>query len=194
MIQVEVLISALVIGFNVPASKSVKDSAAQKHVELHLESVIYRLIETVRKKTSALLKPTIESRTLGEGLVSEVFTIRLSRKAQTVVAGTKCGNGTISKNDNVRVIRGSKREVVFDGKLSYTRTLRSVAHLVMSRIEVTRAAGLIIGKISTLKHLKKEVDEIRKGMDCGISLDGFDDIKEGDEIVTYKTFEVPREL
>jgi len=45
-----------------------------------------------------------------------------------------------------------------------------------------------------LKHLKKEVDEIRKGMDCGISLDGFDDIKEGDEIVTFKTFEVPREL
>jgi len=53
---------------------------------------------------------------------------------------------------------------------------------------------LIPGKISTLKHLKKEVDEIRKGMDCGISLDGFDDIKEGDEIVTFKTFEVPREL
>ena len=113
------------IGFNVPASKSVRDSAAQKHVECHLESVIYRLIETVRKKTSALLKPTIESRTLGEGLVSEVFTIRLSRKAQTVVAGTKCGNGTISKNDQVRVIRGPKRDVVFEGEFGRVDWVRS---------------------------------------------------------------------
>jgi translation initiation factor IF-2 len=48
--------------------------------------------------------------------------------------------------------------------------------------------------ITTLKHLKTEVDEVRKGMECGIQLEGFDGMQEGDEIVTFKTFEVPRKL
>jgi translation initiation factor IF-2 len=42
--------------------------------------------------------------------------------------------------------------------------------------------------------LKRDVDEIRKGMECGIAFEGFDDVLEGDEIVTFKTFEVAREL
>lgn len=45
-----------------------------------------------------------------------------------------------------------------------------------------------------LKHLKTEVDEVRKGMECGIQFEGFNDVKEGDEIVTFRTFEVPRKL
>lgn len=50
------------------------------------------------------------------------------------------------------------------------------------------------GAIDTLKHLKKDVTEVRKGTDCGISFVGWNDIKEGDEIVTFTTFEVPRQL
>lgn len=64
-----------------------------------------------------------------------MFTIRLSRKAQTVVAGTKCGNGTISKNDQVRVIRGPKRDIVFDGEsfiLSATGNLGKGSMMVVN--------------------------------------------------------------
>lgn len=50
------------------------------------------------------------------------------------------------------------------------------------------------GSIETLKHLKKDVQEVRKGMECGIALEGFVDIREGDEVVTFVKVEVPREL
>ena len=50
------------------------------------------------------------------------------------------------------------------------------------------------GVISTLKHLKKDVKEVRKGTECGIGLEGFTDIREGDEIVTFTTVDVPRTL
>jgi translation initiation factor IF-2 len=42
--------------------------------------------------------------------------------------------------------------------------------------------------------VKKDVTEMGKGRECGIALKDFNDIKEGDEIVTFTTFEVAREL
>ena len=51
-----------------------------------------------------------------------------------------------------------------------------------------------IGTIETLKHLKKDVDEIRKGMDCGIAFEGFTDLRPGDEVVSFSKIEVPRTL
>jgi translation initiation factor IF-2 len=50
------------------------------------------------------------------------------------------------------------------------------------------------GKLDTLKHVKTDVNEVRKGTQCGLSIHGFDDVKEGDEIVTFTSFEKPREL
>lgn len=50
------------------------------------------------------------------------------------------------------------------------------------------------GTIDTLKHLKKDVTEIRKGTECGIGLADFSDVKAGDEIVTFNKIEVPRTL
>jgi len=168
----------MVIGFNVPCAKSIRTSATQKHVDLHLESVIYRLIETVRKKTAALLPPTIESRTIGEGTVGEVFTIKLPKRQTQTVAGARCTNGTFSIHDKIRILRGAKRDVVFEGEWT----------------EGSMRASLTSGPIKTLKHLKRDVDEIRKGMECGIAFEGFDDVLAGDEVVTFKTFEVAREL
>ena len=84
---------------------------------LHLESVIYRLIETVRDRVAALLPPIIETRVNGEATVLQVFTIAIKgQKEGQIVAGCRIGNGVIGKNDTVRVIRGDKRDVVFEGE------------------------------------------------------------------------------
>ncbi len=42
--------------------------------------------------------------------------------------------------------------------------------------------------------MKKDVDAVRKGSECGVSLNGFNDIRAGDELVSFTTFEVAREL
>lgn len=43
------------------------------------------------------------------------------------------------------------------------------------------------GKISSLKHVKENVTEIKKGYECGIGIESFKDIQEGDLIEAYKT-------
>lgn len=49
-------------------------------------------------------------------------------------------------------------------------------------------------KISSLKRFKEDVKEVTAGYECGIGLDGFDDMKVGDIIEAYKRVKVARKL
>ena len=102
--------------------KEVQQEAIRSGVDIHLESVIYRLIETVRKKTAALLPPKIESRILGEAKVLQLFPVNVKgQKKAMIVAGCRVGNGTISKGEKVRILRGTQREQVFEGESLHRR-------------------------------------------------------------------------
>ncbi|MBN1326501.1 MAG: translation initiation factor IF-2 [Candidatus Cloacimonetes bacterium] len=50
------------------------------------------------------------------------------------------------------------------------------------------------GKLSSLKHYAEEVKEVKAGSDCGISLENFNDLKEGDIIENYLIEEVERKM
>ncbi|MCW2950567.1 MAG: Translation initiation factor 2, partial [Thermoleophilia bacterium] len=50
------------------------------------------------------------------------------------------------------------------------------------------------GVVDTLKRFKDDVREVATGFECGISLDGYDDVKEGDTIETYVIEQVERDL
>ncbi len=43
-------------------------------------------------------------------------------------------------------------------------------------------AVLFEGKISTLKRFKDDAKEVEKGLECGISFDGFNDVAVGDQL------------
>jgi len=49
-------------------------------------------------------------------------------------------------------------------------------------------------KIASLKRGKDDAREVREGLECGIRLDGFDDVKEGDILEAIKIEEVKRTL
>ena len=54
------------------------------------------------------------------------------------------------------------------------------------KIRVTRnGAKVFEGEVSSLKHEKDDVKEVRQGFDCGISLKGYNDIVEGDILECY---------
>lgn len=56
--------------------------------------------------------------------------------------------------------------------------------------------GIIIAsddKVSTLQREKDSVKEVKKGYECGITLEKFNDFKEGDIIEVYEMIEVPHE-
>ncbi len=66
---------------------------------------------------------------------------------------------------------------VLDGKITRHADVR-----VMRGQEIIHQ-----GRISSLKRVKESVTEVSKGLECGISLEGFKDIQEGDVIVAFVT-------
>jgi translation initiation factor IF-2 len=50
------------------------------------------------------------------------------------------------------------------------------------------------GRISSLRRFKDDVREVAEGFECGIGIENFNDIKEGDVIEAYEVREVAREL
>jgi translation initiation factor IF-2 len=55
-----------------------------------------------------------------------------------------------------------------------------------TRIRVMRNGTKVFdGEISSLKHEKDDVKEVRQGFECGISLKGYNDLSEGDILESY---------
>jgi translation initiation factor IF-2 len=57
-----------------------------------------------------------------------------------------------------------------------------------AEIRVIRA-GIVVhkGKLSSLKHVKENVNEIKAGYECGLGLANFKDVQEGDLIEAFLT-------
>jgi len=73
-----------------------------------------------------------------------------------------------------------------------------VAHGVIQRnlpVHIVRdQVRIYSGKIDSLKRFKDDVREVREGYECGISIEGYNDIKEGDLIESYRIEEIARTL
>jgi translation initiation factor IF-2 len=56
--------------------------------------------------------------------------------------------------------------------------------------------GVVVytGKLSSLKRFKDDVNEVRKGFECGMSIESFNDLKVGDIIEGYEQVETQRVL
>ncbi len=74
--------------------------------------------------------------------------------------------------------------MVRDGKLTRNAKVRVIRD------------GIVVytGQLGSLKRLKDDVKEVAAGFDCGLSVDGFNDIKIGDMIEAYQMVEVKRKL
>jgi len=65
-----------------------------------------------------------------------------------------------------------------------------------SQIRVTRG-GIVVEKdrrLQSLKRFKDDVKEVRAGQECGMAIEGYNDIKPGDVLECYRTREVKRKL
>jgi translation initiation factor IF-2 len=48
------------------------------------------------------------------------------------------------------------------------------------------------GSIASLKRFKDDVRSVREGFECGVGIENFNDIKEGDVLEFFEVVEVPR--
>ena len=63
------------------------------------------------------------------------------------------------------------------------------------RIRVLRDNVVIYeGELESLRRFKDSVAEVRQGMECGIGVKNYNDVKEGDQIEVFSTVEVQRTL
>ncbi len=64
-----------------------------------------------------------------------------------------------------------------------------------AKIRVRRDSEVVFeGKIASLKRFKEDVREVSQGYECGVRVEGFDDVRVGDILEAYTLVEVEREL
>jgi translation initiation factor IF-2 len=64
-----------------------------------------------------------------------------------------------------------------------------------AKVRIVRDGTLVYtGAISSLKRFKDDVKEVREGLECGIGVENFNDVKVGDRIEAFRIEEVKRTL
>jgi translation initiation factor IF-2 len=104
--------TAVIIGFNVRPEAKGTDLAEKERVDVRLYSVIYDVLEDVRKAMEGMLEPSFREVSVGRAEVRNIF--HISRLG--TVAGCYILSGKITRNASVRLVRDSV--VVHEGKLA----------------------------------------------------------------------------
>jgi translation initiation factor IF-2 len=62
-----------------------------------------------------------------------------------------------------------------------------------NRVRVVRDGTVVYeGNISSLKRFKDDVRSVREGFECGVGIENFNDVKEGDVLEFFEVVEIPR--
>ena len=119
----------IIIGFNVRPEPGAERLIRHEGVDLRQYDVIYHVTEDVEKALTGMLDPTFEDVVTGHAEVRQVFQIR--RRGQ--VAGCYVRDGTLSRSDQVRVLRGE--EQLADTKVESLRRFQEDVREVQTGFE-----------------------------------------------------------
>jgi len=103
--------SAIVIGFNTRPDPKARELMEREKVDVRLYSIIYQVIDDVKKALQGLLEPIEREEILGSAEVRAVFKI----KKIGTVAGCYVLEGKIVRGKNSRLIR--EGVIVYEGKI-----------------------------------------------------------------------------
>lgn len=157
-VNLAVASNAIIIGFNVRANAEARKLIEAEDVDLHYHSIIYEVIDEVKRAVSGIMAPEIQEKISGLAEVRDVF--RSSKIG--AIAGCMVLEGSVRRNNPIRVLRDNV--VVFEGVLE------------------------------SLRRFKDDVTEVRHGMECGIGVKSYNDIKPGDQIEVFEKVEVKRAI
>ena len=118
--------NAPVIGFNVRANASARQTANQKGIEIRYYSVIYDLIDDVKAAASGLLKAEVREKFIGYAQIKEVF--RVSNIGN--VAGCLVTEGVARRSAGVRLLRDNV--VIHEGTLKTLKRFKDEVAEVQS--------------------------------------------------------------
>jgi translation initiation factor IF-2 len=157
-VNLAVASNAIMIGFNVRANGEARKLIETEGVDIHYHSIIYDVIDEVKRAVSGFMAPEIQEKIVGLAEVRDVF--RSSKIG--AIAGCMVLEGAVRRNSPIRVLRDNI--VIFEGVLE------------------------------SLRRFKEDASEVRHGMECGIGVKSYNDIKPGDQIEVFEKFEVKKTL
>ena len=115
-----------IIGFNVRANASARNSAHQKGVEIRYYSIIYDLVDDIKAAASGLLKAEIRETFIGYATIKEVF--KVTGIGQ--VAGCLVTEGVARRSAGVRLLRDNV--VIHEGTLKTLKRFKDEVKEVIS--------------------------------------------------------------
>jgi translation initiation factor IF-2 len=121
--------NGLVLGFNVRPDTSAMRLAKERNVEIKTYTIIYELLDDVKKAMAGLLKPVTREVATGRAEVREVFTVPKIGN----IGGCSVIDGKITRSDNCRLIRSGT--IVYQGKFASLRRFKDDVREVASGFE-----------------------------------------------------------
>jgi translation initiation factor IF-2 len=110
--------NAIIVAFNVRPERKASDLAQQEGVDIRLHTIIYELMDELKKAMTGLLAPVVKETYLGRAEVRDTFRI----KGVGMIAGCSVQDGILKRDADVRVLRDNV--VIYTGKVSSLRRFK----------------------------------------------------------------------
>ncbi len=113
--------NAIIIGFAVRPERTARELGDAEQVDVRLYTVIYDLVDDVKKAMVGLLEPIFREEELGRAEVRELFRV----PKIGAIAGSHVTDGVITRNAKARLIRD--HVVVYEGEVTSLRRFKDDA-------------------------------------------------------------------
>ncbi|MBQ0096803.1 MAG: translation initiation factor IF-2 [Bacteroidales bacterium] len=142
------------------------------------------------------VRPSADARKLAE---KEQIEIRLYSVIYDAINEIKSGiEGMLAPEEKEEILGTAEVKETF--KISKVGTIAGciVKEGKIQRVNKVRVIrdGIVVytGELGSLKRFKDDAKEVLTGMDCGLNIDNFNDIKIGDQVEAYQIVEIKRTL
>ncbi|WP_343182392.1 translation initiation factor IF-2 [Buchnera aphidicola] len=115
---------SMILGFNVQTNITAKKLIKKEKVDVRFYSVIYTLIDDIKLLIKGLISPQHQTIVIGSAEVRDKFQLTKS----TVIVGCMVVNGSIKKNNAVRILR--KKNIIYTGEIGSLRRFKDDVKLV----------------------------------------------------------------
>ena len=119
----------LIIGFNVRPDGNATSAAKRLGIEIRSYSIVYELIDDMKKAMGGLLAPTVVEKVMGRAEVRNVFTV----PKIGAIAGCFIVDGKINRSNMARLVRDGK--IVYEGKIGSLKRFKDDAREVATGFE-----------------------------------------------------------
>ena len=109
---------ALIIGFNVRANAQARDMARRDEVEIKYYSIIYDVLDDIKKGLEGMLSPELKEKLLGYAEIREVYNITGVGK----VGGCMITEGMVKRGAKIRLLRDNV--VIHDGSIGQLKRFK----------------------------------------------------------------------